>query len=64
MYFATHNPNTLATLSEAVSRADWKGQRFRINVDSDGNLTFKVGEGMWSAPYASDLDPYRDNSGS
>jgi len=61
MYFHTDNPDVTARLGEAVTRADLKG-RLRLDVDAQGRLRYKVGEGMWSEPIASTPDPQRDAS--
>lgn len=58
-YFHTDEPLALATLAEAITRADVNGQSFRINVEN-GVLTYKVGGGSWSPPMRSTLDAYRD----
>ena len=61
MYFHTDDMNTVDILMYALTDASANNKRVRIDVDHEGNLTFKVGEGMWSAPIASTPDPYRDN---
>lgn len=58
-YFHTDSPDFLAMFAEAVTRADMNGQSFRVDV-TDGVLKFKVGEGMWSPPFHSTPDAYRD----
>lgn len=62
MYFHTNNPYQIAKLELAVQEAINKGKRLRINVDEQGCLTYKVGEGMWSSPMDSTPDPYRDEN--
>ena len=62
MYFHTDNLMYIWSIAEAASRAESEGRRFRVNVDADGNLTYKVGEGMWSPPFESTPDPYRDGA--
>lgn len=65
------NLSEAATLhiAEAASRADAEGRRFRLSFApaqefSDGSgrasVSYKVGEGMWSAPFYDQPDPYRD----
>jgi hypothetical protein len=58
-YFHTDRDLDLATLAEAITRADVEGKSFRINVEN-GILTYKVGSGTWSPPMRSTLDMYRD----
>ena len=48
-------------LAEAATRADAEGKRLRVAVDGD-SFKFKVGEGMWSAPFYDQPDPYRDTA--
>lgn len=62
MYFHTDNKFTLQTIAIAANNAAENGRSLRLDVDSEGRLKFKVGEGMWSAPIASTTDPYRDNA--
>lgn len=62
MYFHTDNPFTLATLARLMLGASQDGRKVRLNVDEAGRLSYKIGEGMWSAPIDSTPDPYRDNS--
>ena len=61
MYFHTDDMNTVDILMYALTDASANNKRVRIDVDHEGNLTFKIGEGMWSAPIASTPDPHRDN---
>lgn len=58
-YFHTDRDIDLATLAEAITRADATGASFRINVEN-GVLTYKVGGGSWSPPMRSTVDAYRD----
>lgn len=60
MYFHTDNNDVITTLMHALSVAMVQEKRVRIDVDSEGNLKYKIGEGMWSAPVWSTPDPYRD----
>lgn len=48
----------LISLYEAASRADAQGRTFRITTQN-GQLKYKVGEGMWTAPTYS----HRENGG-
>jgi len=61
-----HNDNDpmgyIEDFGKSVAYAAQDGQRVRIDVDDSGNLRYKIGEGMWSAPIASTPDPYRDLS--
>lgn len=59
MYFHTDNDAVTDQIERAVNAAQ-HGRSLRLDVDSQGNLRIKVGEGMWSAPIASTPDPYRD----
>lgn len=59
MYFHTDNPDTLNYLGNLLKDAAKHGGRIRLDV-VDGNLKVKAGEGMWSAPFYSTSDPYRD----
>lgn len=62
MYFHTDSVSAKDLISALAERALDTGARLRINVDEDGRLTMKVGEGAWTAPIVSTPDPYRDNS--
>lgn len=62
MYFSCNNKETANFLANVIRMAQHKDQRVRIDVDSEGNLRIKRGEGMWSSPMPSDPDPYRDLS--
>jgi hypothetical protein len=59
MYFHTDSLADLAALQNAVNAALVEGRSLRIEV-SEGNLKYKVGEGMWTHSIASTPDPYRD----
>lgn len=58
-YFHTDRDLDLATLAEAITRADATCASFRIHVDN-GVLIYKVGGGSWSPPMRSTVDMYRD----
>lgn len=60
MYFHTDSYQTVASLSAVLNDAYEQGQRVRIDVDTQGNLRIKRGEGIWSPPFASTPDPYRE----
>ena len=50
-------------VAEAASRASLNGQRFRLSfgqTNGVNTVSFKVGEGMWSAPFLDQPDPYAD----
>lgn len=52
-------------IAEAASRAIAEGKSFRLsyhNGDPRPSIAYKVGEGVWSAPFYDDResDPYRD----
>lgn len=54
----------MAHIAEASSRAMAEGRRFRLSFGVENHVThvsYKVGEGMWSAPFYDDManDPYR-----
>ena len=57
--FHTDDPSVVSHVAYLAEAAAKDGRRFRLNVDSDGNLKIKVGEGMWTAPIRSTPDPYR-----
>ena len=59
MYFHTDDPAEIAVLAGVVLAAKDCNKRLRINVDANGDLTWKLGEGVWSAPVRSTADPYR-----
>ncbi len=55
-------------IAEASSRADAEGRKFRIAFNPENlatcepaSICYKVGEGMWSAPFTDQPDEYRDN---
>lgn len=60
MYFHTDNPRTIAWLASVLDLASLNGQRVRFNVDEQGRLSVKRGNGVWSPPLDSTPDPYRD----
>lgn len=60
MYFHTDDPRMIGYLADVLKTAEDTGTRIRLDVDSEGNLKVKRGEGMWSPPFASTPDPYRD----
>ena len=62
MYFHTDEPAMILLIAGIAQRAIENGQSLRFDIDSEGNLKMKRGEGIWSAPFASTPDPYRDNS--
>lgn len=50
-------------ISEAASRAGAGGQRLRLSFGQSGGIntvSYKVGEGAWSAPFYDQPDPYAD----
>lgn len=61
MYFHTDNMSTIQWLSNVTARAASEHRRLRFDVDENGDLRVKLGEGVWSAPIASTDDPHRDN---
>lgn len=62
MYFHTDSPTTLDFIARVAALAEENYQSLRIDVDSEGNLKIKRGEGVWSPPIPSTPDPYRDAS--
>ncbi len=61
VYLEADHPLIL-TLNEALSRADLEGKHVRLWFGQDSNryaVKYKIGEGMWSASYYSDIDPNR-----
>lgn len=64
MYFHSDNDpmGYIEDMGKAIAYAAQEGRRVRINVDGNGNLTYKIGEGGWSPPFHSTPDPYRDKS--
>lgn len=59
MYFHTDDSAVVDNLAEALSYASVNGKRVRFDVTKNGGLKIKIGEGGWSAPIPSTLDPYR-----
>jgi hypothetical protein len=50
-------------IAEAATRADNEGRRMRLSfgqTNGVNSVAYKVGEGMWSAPFYDQPDPYRD----
>lgn len=62
MYFSTDDPNLMSTLGYLLTEGAKQGGRIRFDVDENGRLKYKAGEGMWSPPISSTPDPYRDGS--
>ena len=62
MYFSTDDPEVIAFIAAVAETAVENGNRLRIDVDGLGALRIKRGEGMWSPPFYSTPDPYRDLS--
>lgn len=62
MYFHTDDKALIGYLADVFKTAEETGTRIRLNVDGEGNLTVKRGEGVWSPPFASTADPYRDRT--
>lgn len=60
MYFHTDSGSARTFIENVARLANEQDQRLRIDVDDEGNLRMKRGEGMWSAPISSTPDPYRD----
>lgn len=61
MYFHTDDKHLIGWLADVLKTAEDTGTRVRLDIDSEGNLKVKRGEGVWSPPFASTPDPYRDN---
>jgi hypothetical protein len=61
MYFHTDDKSLIGYLADVFKTAEETGTRIRLNVNSDGSLIIKRGEGIWSPPFASTPDPYRDS---
>lgn len=57
-YYMTEDPTMLAWLENVLRTAREGGRKVRLHTE-DGTLKVKVGEGMWTAPFASDFDPSR-----
>jgi hypothetical protein len=60
MYFHTDNPYTVGRIADSLARAKEQGQRIRFDVTPNGQLRYKIGGGVWSAPISSTPDPWRD----
>ena len=60
MYFHTDNAFTIENIAGRLRHAAETGRRVRLDVDDQGVLRVKIGEGIWSPPMASTPDPYRD----
>ena len=66
MQIVNLSPAAILHIAEAASRADAEGKRFRLAFNrgygdvQPASVSFKVGEGMWSAPFYDEPDPYRD----
>lgn len=57
--------HAMLVLAEAVTRADVQGVKFRLAFEpqhgnTPASVCFKVGGGMWSAPFYDQLDEFRD----
>lgn len=62
MYFHTDSGSARGFIENVARLAEEHDQSLRIDVDAEGNLRIKRGEGVWSAPIRSTTDPYRDRS--
>ena len=60
MYFHTDDTRLIGYLADVLKTAEDTNTRIRLDVDSEGNLKIKRGEGMWSPPFSGTPDPYRD----
>lgn len=60
MYFHTDDVNLINEIADNLNFAAIHGKRVRLDVDAAGTLKMKIGEGMWSPPFDSTPDPYRD----
>lgn len=60
MYFHTDEDVLLDWFERVVKRAKEDNISLRLDVTSQGGLRVKLGEGMWTAPFASTPDPQRD----
>lgn len=58
-YYHTEDPVMLDWLIAVLSTARHHERRVRILTEGT-TLKIKVGEGVWTAPFQSDPDPYRD----
>jgi hypothetical protein len=61
MYFHTDDPETIAFIAAVAQTAVETGTRLRLDVDGNGHLRVKRGEGAWTAPFYGTPDPYRDS---
>lgn len=61
MYFHTDDPETIAFIAAVAQTAVETGTRLRLDVDGNGALRIKRGEGGWTAPFYGTPDPYRDH---
>lgn len=59
MYFHTDDERTVRWLGDVLTTAAVMNRKVRLDVDSEGRLKVKVGEGMWTSPIASTPDFYR-----
>jgi hypothetical protein len=59
MYFHTDNSEVIWEIASALCKAGDHDRSVRFDVDSQGRLKYKIGEGMWTAPFASTPDAYR-----
>lgn len=62
MYFHTDDNSLVHWLADVMDQAARHERPVRFNVDGNGSLSVKVGQGAWTAPFASTPDPYRDQS--
>ncbi len=60
MYFHTDDPEVIAFIANVAQTAVATGTKLRLDVDGMGSLRVKRGEGMWTAPFYSTPDSYRD----
>lgn len=58
-YYHTDDATMLSWLENVLRTAREGGRSVRLHTE-DGMLKVKVGEGMWTAPFASSHDSYRD----
>lgn len=61
-YYHTDDPSMVQWLANVFATAAENGRKVRIKTNSRDELFIKVGEGAWTAPFQSTLDPYRDAS--
>lgn len=61
MYYHTDDQSMVNWLAVALSNAAVAERCVRLDVDSEGRLRVKVGEGVWTSPFASTPDPYRNS---